>query len=184
MRQHERRLPHWDVVGQPLFVTFRLHGTLPANRSFAPEVLADAGRAFVAMDRILDRTLCGSSYLRMPEIAELVVASLRAGESRFERCRLHSCVVMPNHVHVLVTPSVVAARWLGQLKGFTAHEANRILGQSGRHFWQDESYDHLLRSDGELDRVRSYIEQNPVRAGLAAAAEEYKWSSAYARKAV
>jgi REP element-mobilizing transposase RayT len=43
---------------------------------------------------------------------------------------LHSYVVMPNHVHLLVTPRVIRGRWLGPLKGFTAHEANRILGRS------------------------------------------------------
>jgi putative DNA methylase len=59
---------------------------------------------------------------------------------------------------------------------------NRILGQRG-HFWQDESYDHLVRSDGEFDRIRNYIEQNPVKAGLAKAPEEFRWSSAYAREA-
>jgi putative DNA methylase len=85
---------------------------------------------------------------------------------------------MSNHVHALVTPTVAATQWLGPLKGFTAHEANRILEQHGRHFWQDESYDHLVRSDREFDRIRSYIEQNPVKAGLVKAAEEFRWSSA------
>src|SRR5437867_8872568 len=37
MRAYERRLPHWDTVGQAPFVTFRLHGSLPANRVFPPE---------------------------------------------------------------------------------------------------------------------------------------------------
>jgi putative transposase len=65
----------------------------------------------------------------------------------------------------------------GPLKGFTAHEANRLLGQRGKHFWQDESYDHLVRSDREFDRIRNYIEQNPVKAGLVVASEEFRWSS-------
>jgi hypothetical protein len=59
MRHYERRLPHWDVVDQPLFVTFRLHGSLPRQRVFPPEVLADSGQAFVAMDRLLDRGTTG-----------------------------------------------------------------------------------------------------------------------------
>jgi hypothetical protein len=52
---------------------------------FAPEVLASAGKAFVAMDRILDGAASGPSYLRMPEIAELVVAALHAGEGFWDR---------------------------------------------------------------------------------------------------
>src|ERR671939_132961 len=55
MRHYERRLPHWDTVDQPLFVTFRLHGSLPAHRVFPPDSLASSGKAFVAMDRLLDR---------------------------------------------------------------------------------------------------------------------------------
>jgi len=171
------------VVEQPLFVTFRLHGTLPPNRIFVPEVLANAGKAFVAMDRILDGALRGPAYLRIPEIAALVADALRTGESRFSRYELHSYVVMPNHVHVLLTPHVVAPKWLGPLKGFTAHEANGILGQRGQHFWQDESYDHLVRSDSEFNRIRNYIEQNPVKAGLVTAAEDFRWSSAHTGEA-
>ncbi len=88
---------------------------------------------------------------------------------------------MPNHVHALVTPRVFATQWLGPLKGFTAHEANRFMGQGGKPFWQEESYDHLVRSEIEFDRIRNYIEQNPVKAGLVVASEEFRWSSAYGR---
>jgi REP element-mobilizing transposase RayT len=80
---------------------------------------------------------------------------------------------MPNHVHVLVTPKVVSTRWLGPLKGFTAYQANQRLGTHGQPFWQDESYDHVVRSQVEFDRVRAYIEENPVRAGLAGVAQEF-----------
>ena len=88
-----------------MFVTFRLHGTLPAGRVFPPGVLTN-GKAFAVMDRFLDRADTAPRYLGMPGIAELVVASLRDGERRFHRYELHSFVVMPNHVHMLVTPSV------------------------------------------------------------------------------
>jgi REP element-mobilizing transposase RayT len=98
------------------------------------------------------------------------------------RYQLDSFVVMPNHVHILVTPSVVATRWLGPLKGITAYQANRILGQTGKAFWQDESYDHTARDEGELARIRAYIEGDPVRAGLVTAPEDFRWSSAGARQ--
>ena len=88
---------------------------------------------------------------------------------------------MPNHVHLLVTPKVVAARWLAPLKGFTAHAANELLGAHGRPFWQDESYDHVVRSATEFERIRGYIEENPVTAGLVAEAGQYAWSSAASR---
>jgi putative transposase len=134
--------------------------------------------AFVAMDRILDNARTGPLFLREPAIADLVTQAQLDGESRFGRYQLHAFVVMANHVHMLVTPNVVATKWLGPLKGFTAHEANRILSNHGKPFWQDESYDHLVRSDVEFGRICGYIENNPVTAGLVAAAEEFRWSCA------
>ena len=134
MRHYERRLPHWDTVGQPLFVTFRLHGSLPAHRVFPPDGLADSGKAFVAMDRLLDRGATGPWYLHRPELADMVVGALHDGERRFHRYQLHAYVVMPNHVHLLVTPTVVATRWLAQLKGFTAYRANALLGAMAEPF--------------------------------------------------
>src|SRR5262245_46481849 len=80
----------------PLFVTFRLHDSLPANRVFPPERLT-TGKAFVAMDRILDRARGGPLFLQQPEIAGLTVDALRDGERRFHRYELHSFVVMSNH---------------------------------------------------------------------------------------
>jgi putative DNA methylase len=179
MTYHERRLPHWDVVGQPLFVTFRLHGSLPAGRLFAPDTVTN-GKAFVAMDRLLDCAATGPRHLSNPAIAAVVVSCLRDGERRFERYELHSFVVMPNHVHLLVTPKVPATKWLGPLKGFSAHEANRILGLTGKPFWQNESFDHLVRSPEEFERIRRYIENNPMKAGLAAVPGDFEWSSAQA----
>jgi putative transposase len=175
MHHHDRRLPHWDVTGQPLFVTFRLRGSLPAKRDFPPAHIT-SGRAFVALDRMLDQSRSGPFFLKRPDIAQLMVEALRDGEVRFHRYQLHAYVVMPNHVHLLVTPRVTSRFWLGPLKGFTAYAANRILGRTGA-FWQDESYDHLVR-DGEFGRIRAYIENNPVKAGLVALAEQYPWSSA------
>jgi putative DNA methylase len=178
MRHYERRLPHWDTIDQPLFVTFRLHGSLPAHRVFPPNNLALSGKAFVAMDRLLDRNASGPLHLRRPEIAACVIEALQDGQRKFQRYQLHAFVVMPNHVHLLVTPKVEASSWLGPLKGFTAYRANQWLGSHGQAFWQDESYDHLVRNAKEFDRIQAYIEQNPVTAGLVADACQYPWSSA------
>ncbi len=173
MRQYERRLPHWDAIGRPLFVTFRLHGTLPANRAFPPAIVRSAGKAFVVMDRILDSGKFGPTYLRIPEIADVVVKAIRD----CQKYDLHAFVVMPNHVHLLVTAHVPAAEWLGPLKGYTARAANLLLNQTGKHFWQDESYDHLVRSP--MDRIQNYIEFNPVKAGLSTSPETFLYSSAF-----
>ncbi len=171
---NERRLPHWQVVDQPLFVTFRLHGSLPRNRVFLPASLT-SGAAFVAMDRLLDNATSGPVYLSRPEIARMVSASIQQGDTRFRRYDLYAFVVMPNHVHMLVTPKSVSKHWLGPLKGFTGVEANRMLGRSGP-FWQGESYDHLVRDADEFRRTALYIANNPVKAGLVADPDQYPWS--------
>jgi hypothetical protein len=160
-----------------MFVTFRLHGSLPANRVFRQTTLT-SGRGFVAMDRLLDQARSGPLYLRQPEIAGMVVQALHDGEIRFHRYELHAFVVMANHVHSLVTPHVAFREWLRSLKGFTGHEAIRMLGLHDAPFWQDESYDHFVR-DGGFERVKRYIENNPVTAGFVTTPEEFPWSSAF-----
>jgi len=64
------------------------------------------------------------------------------------------------------------------LKGVTARDVNSILGRKGKHFWQDESFDHWVRSPKEFDRIRAYVEMNPVSAGLASRPQDWPWSSA------
>jgi putative transposase len=85
---------------------------------------------------------------------------------------------MANHVHLLILPKISPARLLQSLKGATAREANRLLGRTGEPFWQKESYDHWVRNGAEYVRIKSYIENNPVKAGLVQTPEEYRWSSA------
>jgi hypothetical protein len=80
---------------------------------------------------------------------------------------------------MLVTPHVISRQWLGPLKGFTAHEAIRILNlPQGTRFWQPESFDRLIRDETGYRRVRHYIEWNPVKAGLAQSPEDFPFSSA------
>ena len=169
-----RRLPHYYAIGEPLFVTFRLHGSLPTGRVFASGRLS-SGKAFACLDRLLDEQRAGPAYLRMPAIAEVVADAI--GQGTASDYLLHAWVVMPNHVHFLITPQVEVPALLRRLKGISARESNKLLGQTGRPFWQDESYDRLVRNANEFKRIESYILQNPVRAGLARSAEEYPWSS-------
>lgn len=63
------------------------------------------------------------------------------------------------------------------LKSFTAHEANRILGRRGP-FWQAESYDHWVREGENLERLVDYICWNPVNAGLVKEPHKWLWGSA------
>ena len=171
---HRRRLPHYYSAGQATFLTWRLHGSLPANRSFPPAIAS--GQAFRAMDRILDSACTGPLFLRMPELAKMVMEAILYRDQR--TCQVHSFVIMPNHVHLLMTPFDRVSKVMQSLKRFTAREGNRMLGLTGRPFWQDESFDRLVRNDTEFERIVEYIERNPVMAGLAATPEEFPWSSA------
>jgi putative DNA methylase len=92
---------------------------------------------------------------------------------------LHAYVVMRNHVHVLLDPHVPLRRITGGIKGVSARDANGALGRTGKAFWQDESFDHWIRDSAQFERIRTYIEHNPVKAGLAARPEDWRWSSAH-----
>ena len=172
----QRRLPHFHATGVPVFVTFRLHGSLPSGRHFTRDTM-NSGQAFVHLDRLLDRPGAGPLYLQVPEIAQLVLSRILQGDTA--NYALHAWVVMPNHVHMLITPLSNVSSLMQRLKGATAREANRQLGRSGTPFWQHESYDRLVRDAREFRRIENYIIQNPVRAGLSASPETFRWSSAW-----
>jgi putative transposase len=172
-----RRLPHLYPLHKPLFVTWHLYGSLPAGR-YPPPHCGASGQAFVWIDRYLDRTRTGPMFLRQPEVAKVVVAAIRRGDQELGHYELHAYVLMANHVHLLIVPKIAPRQLLRALKGSTAREANRILGRTGKPFWQRESYDHWVRNESEWVSIRAYIERNPVTAGLAANPEDYPWSSA------
>jgi len=128
------------------------------------------------MDRLLDTSRFGPIHLRQPEIAKLVRDSiLHCAGVDYD---LHAWVIMPNHVHMLITPHTDVSSFMRRLKGYTARQANKLLGQSGQSFWQEESYDRLVRSAREFRNIESYILRNPVTAGLVHAIEDFLWSSA------
>ena len=129
------------------------------------------------MDRLLDEARTGPQFLRMPEVASLVIEAIYCAERVLSLYELHSYVVMPNHVHLLITPNHDVPRLLRPLKGITARKANEVLHRSGQRFWQEESYDHWVRNGEEFEIIKKYIELNPVRACLASTADEYQWSS-------
>ena len=136
------------------------------------------------MDRVLDQAEIGSRFLGRPEIADLVVSAILYRDRNLQHYRHHSYAVMPNHFHLLVTPRIAVSKLMQSLKRFTACQSNQILGRTGQPFWQDESYDRLVRNDREFRRIVQYIEMNPVRAGLVTAPEMFPWSSARADLAI
>jgi REP element-mobilizing transposase RayT len=122
-----------------------------------------------------------TSYHRwkLPDVArDLALESCIHANGR--KCDLHGVVVMPDHVHLICTllsdarglfsiPEIMHA-----IKSESAHSINRALNRRGR-VWQDESFDHVLRSGEHLADKIAYILENPVRAGLVPEWREYRW---------
>jgi len=94
---------------------------------------------------------------------------------------IHTAVVMPDHVHIVLQPlwdprGVLFAlhEILGLIKGRSSREINEKLKHPG-HVWLDESHDHQIRSDESLLEKCEYVAQNPVRKGLVSHPDEYPW---------
>jgi putative transposase len=176
MSYYQRNLLHWHPEGSAIFLTWRLHGSFDKFRSRLSS--QDPDKEFAEMDRALDAAKFGPTWLKIPEVANLVEDAFYFGASQLKLYSLIAYCIMPNHVHMVVFTKVSLGRITKSLKGFTARRANEFLGRTGENFWQDESYDHWARSDKELQKIIAYVERNPVRAGLAASIEQWAWSSA------
>ena len=174
---YRRNLPHWHPEKTAIFITWRLYGSLPAKRP-KEHKQDSAGKRFAALDAALDASQQGPLWLKNRNIAGQVTSAVHHGAVTLKFYQLHAFVVMPNHVHLLITPYVPMPRITNGLKGVTARTANRMLSLQENHFWQDESFDHWVRNRSELARITHYIEQNPVRAGLIRQASLWPWSSA------
>src|SRR6202521_3074658 len=116
--------------------------------------------------------------MKDPRGADCVMETLIESEQQWKLCRFSAWVVMPNHVHALLCPSEKLSKVLLVIKSASARRANRLLERTGQRFWQDESFDHWMRDGYERNQIIRYIEWNPVKAALAAAPENWPWSSA------
>ena len=133
---------------------FRPEGTLAGgfrHRNISKSFASLAALKGVALFTVLDMASSGPLYLRMPAVAAVVQNAIMYRDGR--EYELHAYVVMPNHVHLLVTPLRELPEIMQSLKRHTAREANRILGLTGRAFLQDESYDRSVRNDMEFGRI-------------------------------
>ena len=115
-------------------------------------------------------------------MAGLLIEVLRE-QIRNRRMTIHEFVVMPDHVHILMTlPGDLKVEAAMQLvKGGFSFRAGRELGFRGE-IWQRGFTDVLVADEESEERHRGYIKQNPVKAGLVALSDEYKFGSAYLKK--
>ena len=190
---YKRRLPHIQIAGATYFITFRLANSLPIE---ALDRLAEEKRLisnlpgsqkesahsawFAKYDDYLDQALYGNQYLKNEQIADMVAESILFRDGK--TYDLIAYCIMPNHGHLVCTPLKKSGEtYFGlteifhSLKRHTAREANKILQRTGT-FWQDESYDHFVRDNAELERIIKYVLYNPVKANLVKEQADWKWS--------
>lgn len=182
LRQHKYwhsrgYLPHCDVPGLLQSLTFRLADALPAEALARIQLAHDDKEKYCLSESLLDKGY-GACWLKQAAVAEIVEDALLFGDG--DRYRLMAWCVMPNHVHALIEtlPHWPLSSVLHSWKSFTSNVINRHLHRSGQ-LWMEDYYDRYIRDDAHLAAVIAYIHNNPVKAGLVAAAEDWPYSSAH-----
>ena len=161
-------LPHFDSAETIQFVTFRLADSLPAA---VAQTLEHREGGVHRIEQELDLGL-GECWLRRPEIASFVQDGLL--QFYGERYCLLAWCLMPNHVHVVIdvanghSLTEIVRSW----KSFTARKGNALLRRSGP-FWYPDYFDRYMRNEEHFNQTVEYVEQNPVKAGLAATASDW-----------
>lgn len=181
-QRSRRNLPHWQQAGCTYFVTFRLADSLPQSQlkawqedravwlkvhpePWTAEVADEYEKRFPGRIQTWLDAGYGSCALSQSPVQELVAGALRFFDR--QRYQLGHFVLMPNHVHVLVTPTAnfALSAILHSWKSYTANKVNELVGRTGT-FWMDENFDHIVRSTDQLRHFERYIGENPVKAGL------------------
>jgi REP-associated tyrosine transposase len=142
------------------------------------------------MGRLTHRTAPGASYFvttkawqnralfRVSEISEIVIATLMHYRDRGEYL-LHEFVLMPDHLHVLVTPRTNNSleKVMQFVKGGSSFRIHQQRGQK-MQIWHAGFHDWTIRDAADWDSKAQYIRLNPVKAGLVERPEDWPYSSA------
>jgi len=180
-------LPHWDHPGMIQSLNFRLADSLPASvverwqAELADEPESEAATVIRRRaEKYLDAGH-GECWLRQPDIARVAEDALLHFDG--QRYNLLAWCVMPNHVHVMIETRAgfTLPDILHSWKSFAANQANKIMGRRGE-FWQREYLDRYIRNAEHYAQAVAYIEENPVKAGLAKVKTDWPWSSARFRQ--
>ncbi|MEZ5345193.1 MAG: transposase [Pyrinomonadaceae bacterium] len=178
-------LPHFDNRSRTQFITYRLADSLPQRilrglRSRLEREKITDRELLIKIDKYLDKGL-GECHLGKPEIAIMVEENLLHFDGK--KYKLHSWVIMPNHVHLLLTPKdrYSLSEITHSAKSYSSSKANKILKREAR-FWFPEVFDRYIRDDEHFEKTWKYIELNPVTAGLCKHPYDGRFSSAWWRK--
>jgi putative transposase len=131
------------------------------------------GTYFLTWNCYLKKNLLQS--VRMAELQIELIIEYR-DQGKFE---VHEFVVMPSHVHALLTPArgMTIERCVQLTRGRLSFEAGKRF-QLRCEIWQPSFQDRRIRSAAEYQKYAEYIRQNPVEAGLCQSPEEFPFSSA------
>lgn len=132
------------------------------------------------IDKYLDQGY-GEALLKLPNVATMVQDSLlKFDEIRYD---LFAWVVMPNHLHALMTrfEDFELQNIFHSFKSYTAHEANKMLLREGQ-FWFEDYFDRYIRNEEHFRGTVQYIENNPVKARLCKEPGDWPFSSAWGKK--
>jgi REP element-mobilizing transposase RayT len=190
-RFNRGNLPHSEVENGRYFVTVRLADSIPhssvlrlqeIHRSLS--AITARSTAFTGLQREYFQTMekylnagAGECVLREPFNAELVIEEL---ESLTDwHVAVPHYTIMPNHWHALITPKPECTRSLAEimkrLKGRTGKRLRSAIGGSGP-IWQREWFDRWIRDEGEWNKTVTYIQNNPVKAGICSKLHEHPWT--------
>jgi len=168
---HRRNLPHLFYDYGEYFITYCLKSNISVHER---KHLSDWRDQFKNIDRILDNRSIGENYLLIPEIAEFCKERIHFHDNK--DYKLICYCVMPNHVHLvfeLLNRDKSVSALMHSIKRVSSYKSNIHLNHSGK-FWQDESYDRLIRDEKELYFIIKYVLNNPVKAGLVEKWDEWK----------
>jgi putative transposase len=129
------------------------------------------------------KTYMGRRFFAAQNEAELFIDVLRTNTVA-GKFKLHEFVVMPDHFHVLLTVdgNTSIERAMQLIKGGYSYRRKKELGLAGE-IWQQPGFSEVRVLDRKSYLAhKKYIDENPVKAGLAKTAEEYPYCSAYFRK--
>lgn len=115
---------------------------------------------------------CYKRQKLLPSQKDIVYQAIHFLNSK--RYELLAVVIMDDHVHMIIEIKDTLSKIMHSIKSYTAHQINKAANKVGR-VWQDESFDHVIRNEGEFLQKLKYIANNPVKAELAERYENYKW---------
>jgi putative transposase len=102
---------------------------------------------------------------------------LNEAKTRYD-VRVFAYCLMPNHFHMVLMPLAAEglSKWMQWLMTSHVRRYHGHYGSSG-HVWQGRYKSFLIQADDHLLTVIRYVESNPLRAGLAKSAGDWRWSS-------